>query len=172
MRFDAYWDDDDDFGDETPRGPDLPLCPDGRHTGEIIKAEVKDLKFKVSEKNSQGTSIVLKIDIPKAQAVEAIIPCHFRGMIERVCRAASVAAPVKGEDWQVKSLLGRTVTIETVQGVGKTGREYVRIEKWFDGPEPLPAAVKSRAAPARSQTAKAAQAAQAFTEGDADAIPF
>jgi len=168
MRFDAYWDD-DDFAEEAPRGPDLPLCPDGCHTGEVIKAEVKDLKFKVSERNSQGTSIVLKIEIPKAQPVEAIVPCHFRGMVERVCRAASVAAPVKGEDWQVNTLLGRTVTIETVQGVGKTGKEYVRIEKWFEGPAPLPAAVANRAAPARSQVQKAAQA---FTEGQDDSIPF
>ena len=163
MRFDDYWG--DEFDGAAVPASELPMVPDGRHTGEIIKAEFKDLKFKISDANPTGASLVVKIDVPKAQPVEAIVPCHFRGLIETVCRAASVELPQKGEDWQARCLLGRTVTIETVQGVGKTGKEYVRIEKWHPGPAPLPAEVAKRA-PARTPAAK-------VTAGlDADDIPF
>lgn len=166
MRFDDWWPEDDEAA-QTPAG-NLPLAPEGRHTGEILSAEFKPLKFKVCPENQTGTCLVVKVGVPKAQPVEAIVPAQFRGLIERVCRAASVALPARDEDWDERQLVGRTVTIETVHGVGKTGREYVRIDKWHRGPDPLPEAVKR--APARSQTAKAHKE---FTEtASADDIPF
>jgi len=163
MRFDDYWG--DEFDGAAVPASELPLAPDGRHTGEIIKAEFKDLKFKISDSNPTGASLVVKIDIPKAQPVEAIVPCHFRGLTEAVCRAAGVHPPQKGEDWSERQLVGRMVTIDTVHGVGKTGKEYVRIDKWHAGPAPLPAEVAKRA-PARTPAAK-------VTAGlDGDDIPF
>lgn len=166
MRFDDWWPEAD--ADTPVETSDLPLAPDGRHTGEILTAEVKPLKFKVCPENQSGTCLVVRVGVPKAKPVEAIVPVQFRGLIERVCRAAGVALPVRGEDWDEGQLVGRTVTIETVHGIGKTGREYVRIDKWHKGPDPLPDAVKK--APARSQAAKAHRE---FTEtANADDIPF
>jgi hypothetical protein len=163
MKFDAFWGlDDEATFDETDT---LPLAPDGRHTGEIVKAEFKDLKFKVTNDNTQGTCLVVKVDVPKAQPVEAIIPCQYRGLIEKVCRAASIPLPVRGEDWRADQLLGRTVTIETVQGVGNSGREYVRIATWHPGPAALPEEIKRRPSP-RTQAQKVTQ------ELAADDIPF
>lgn len=165
MRFDALWgfDDDDQAVGQTG---DLPLAPDGRHTGEILKATFQDLKFKRCDENKQGTSLVVVIDIPKAQTVEAIIPCHYRGMFERVCAAASVPPPKRDTDWQPDQLVGRTVTVETVHVIAASGTEYVRVAKWFPGPPALPEAIKQRATPARTQAQKAAK------ELADDDIPF
>ena len=165
MRFDEFWTDDDGRAAETPA--ELPPAPDGRHAGEITKAQMKDLKFKIADGNPHGTSLVVEIEVPKYQPVEAIIPAHFRGLIQAVCVCAGVAPPARGEDWDEGQLVGRQVVVELVNGVGKTGRPYVRVDKWHHGPAPLPAEVTKRA-PARSQAAKAHKEACL----DADDIPF
>lgn len=161
MKFGDWWSEEDEA---EPVGQ-LPLCQDGRHTGTIKAAEIKDLKFKVSDRNPSGTSLVVKVDVPKHQAVEAIVPVQFRGLIEAVCRAARVPTPDPNEHWDVTQLVGQVVVIETVFGIGKTGREYVRVDKWHAGPDPLPAAK----APARTPAAKVAAAGQG---GSSDDIPF
>jgi len=164
MRYDGFWGDEFE-GAEVPAA-ELPLAPDGRHTGDIIKAKYEDLKFMVDEaKNPTGKTLVIEIDVPKAQPVKANVPCHWRGLTEAVCKSAGVHPPQRGEDWDEKQLLGRTVTIETKHVVANSGKEYVRIEKWHPGPAPLPAEVAKRA-PARTPAAK-------VTAGlDADDIPF
>jgi len=161
MRFDEWWGDDD-----TPVG-DYPKLPDGRHSGEIVVAEFRDLKFKVSDRNPIGKSLVVKVQVPKYERVETIVPVQYRGLIEAICRAARVATPVKGEDWDETTLIGQQVQIETVLGIGKTGREFVRVDQWHPAPEPLPEAVKK--APARTPAAKVEAAGQG---GSADDIPF
>jgi hypothetical protein len=163
INFDQWWDEDER---PAPSG-DLTMCPDGRHTGEITKALFKDLKFKVSDQNRSGTSLVLEVAIPGHYPVEAIIPAQYRGLIEAVCRAARVDAPVRGEDWDETQLVDQVVAIDTVLGVGKTGKEFIRIDKWHPGPPTVPKAVK--ATPARTPAAKVAAAGQ---EGVADDIPF
>lgn len=146
MRFDSYW------GDEE-EAEDKPLAADGRHTGEIVDVKEKRLEFMKSEANRDGASLVVTVSIPKAQPIEAIIPANYRGKIEALSRAAGVAPPVRGEEWDTEQLVGRTVTVETLQAVSKKGTAYVRIEKWLASPsQPLPATKK---APARSQAAKA-----------------
>lgn len=166
MRFDAGWGDDDTVG-----GGQLPRLPDGRHTGEIVEAREKVLEFMKSDKNPTGLSLIVTVDVSRYDPVESIIPSNFRGKIESIATAAGVPVPVRGQDWDEQQLVGRTVTIETVQAVAKTGREYVRVEKWHPSPsKPLPPEVAKRQPPARSQTQKAHRA---FTENAAaDDIPF
>ena len=149
---------------ETPVATDeLPLVPDGEHVAKVVKAKFKDLSFKKSEQNEHGTSLVVELEVTGYRPVEAIIPAHFRGMVEAVCRAASVPTPKKGENWDESCLVDQFVRISTVQGVGKTGREYVRIDKWIPGRDPLPEAITK--APKRAKPAKA-------HEPPEDDIPF
>lgn len=163
MNFDQWWNDEDE---PAPAG-DLTMCPDGRHTGEISEAYIKDLKFKVSERNPAGTSLVVKVAIPGHYPVESIVPVQFRGLVEAICRAARVEPPAKGEDWDEGQLVGQVVAIETVLGVGKTGKEFVRVDKWHPAAAPLPKAIK--ATPARTPAAKVEAARQG---GSPDDIPF
>lgn len=166
MRFDDYWKDDDATYDNG--SADRPLASDGKHTGEILSAKVKRLAFMVSDANSDGMSLVVTIGLSKYQDLEAIIPVNYRGRIEAVARAAGVPLPAKGQEWDEEALIGRTVTVETLQAVSKKGTQYVRIEKWFPSPsQPIPASK----APARSQTAKAHQAFTANASAPDD-IPF
>jgi len=75
----------------------------------------------------------------------------------------------RARNWDCETLIGRQVRIETVYGLAKSGREYVRVEKWIKGPDPLPAAVAAKAAPARTSAAKVEAAGQG---GSPDALPF
>ncbi|NQW46619.1 MAG: hypothetical protein HQ464_02500 [Planctomycetes bacterium] len=161
MIWNDWWTDDD----QTPRAAsDLPLPPDGRHTGEITRVEIKDLKFKVSERNGSGTSLVVEVTIPQYRPVEAIIPAQYRGLIESICRAARVDLPDPNAEWQCDELIAQIVAIDTILGIGKTGREYVRIDKWHPGSEPLP-----KARPARTPAAQIEAVGQG---GSGDDIPF
>lgn len=165
IRFDEFWD--DDAGPATVTD-DLPKAPDGRHGGEIVEAKIKDLKFKESDRNRKGTSLVVTVDLGKYQPVEAIVPVQYRGLVEAICRAASIEVPAKSETWQPDVLVGRQVQIETVLGVAKSGNEYIRIEKWHPGPERLPAAA-AKPAPARTPAGKVEAAGQGGADDD---IPF
>lgn len=159
MNFDRWWMDEDGNGTATE---DLAMVPDGEHVAKIAKAAFKDLSFKKNDQNEHGTSLVVVLEVTGYRPLEAIIPAHFRGMVEAVCRAASVATPKPGEDWDESCLVGQFCRISTVQGVGKTGREYVRIDKWIQGREPLPEAV------AKAPRAKPSKPVSA----DPDDIPF
>lgn len=161
MNFDDWWSDDEP---EAPVG-DLTMCPNGRHTGTITEAYFKDLAFKASERNAKGKSLVVKVSVPGHYPVESITPVQFRGYIEAICRAARVAPPAKGEDWDERQLVGQVVAIETTLGVGKTGKEFIRIEKWHAAPAPLPKATT----PKRTPAAKVEAAGQG---GSGDDIPF
>lgn len=149
MNFDRWWMEESETSIATD---ELPLVPDGEHVAKVVKAKFKDLAFKKSDQNEHGTSLVVELEVTGYRPVEAIVPAHFRGMVEAVCRAASVATPKKGEDWDESCLVDQFVRIATLQGVGKTGREYVRIEKWIPGRQPLPEAITK--APPRAKPAK------------------
>lgn len=160
MKFDRWWvEEEDDFAPAA----DLPQVPDGEHVAAIKKAVFKDLAFKRTEQNVDGTSLVVELEVTGYRPLEAIIPANFRGMVESVCRAASVASPKRGEDWDEKCLVGKFCRISTVQGVGKTGREYVRIATWIPGRAPLPEAITK--APPRAKASKLPQTPD-------DDIPF
>jgi hypothetical protein len=159
MNFDRWWPQDDD-GTATA---DAPFVPDGEHVAKIVGVEWKDLKFKVEDRNPDGTCLVVKLEVTGFQRIEDLVPVHWRGKIEAVCRAASQPVPVRGEEWDEKTLVGQFVRISTVQGVAKSGREYVRIDTWIPGREPVPEAI--RKAPKRAAT-------KARPEGGEDDIPF
>ena len=165
MKFDQWWDFDGE-GAAYPKSTAEPLSPvpDGTHVGKVTKVEVKDLKFKSCDANPDGTSFVIAVEVSGHQPLEAILPVHWRGLVEAACRSASVPVPVKGEDWDPKCLVGQYVTVETVQGVGKSGREYVRIERWKPGKEPLPEKV--------AKQPKAKPPAKPVVEAELDDIPF
>jgi hypothetical protein len=166
VRFSQWWN--DDGGGPAIDTADKPQLPDGKHTGEIVSAKVKGVKFRVSDKNPDGTCLEVKVVVAGYQPVEALIPCDWRGQIESVCRSASVPVPGRDDDWDERVLVGRAASIDVVHAIAKSGREYVRVEKWIRGPEPLPEAVRKRLA--RTQAAKAH--AEFVKEGDPDDIPF
>jgi hypothetical protein len=58
--------------------------------------------------------------------------------------------------------------METVHGVGKTGKDYIRVERWKPGPKPLPAEVRNT--PPRTPAKKADAIVKA--NGGDDDIPF
>lgn len=163
MRFDDYWPADEAF---SPAEETLPMVPVGRHSGTIVDAKWKKLAFNVSDANQEGLSLVLTVSVRNHQPVEAIVPAHFRGKIEAVCNSAGVASPVRGVEWAEQSLVDRPVVIETVQAMSKSGREYVRVERWHASPI-NPAIAKVKPEPlVRGQAQKAAKAI------DSDDIPF
>lgn len=161
MNFDRWWETSDNTG--TVAATELGMVPDGEHVARISKAVFKDLKFKISDQNEHGTSLVVELEVKGYAPLEAIIPAQFRGMIEAVCRAASVPTPKPPEDWDEKTLIDQWCRVQTLQGVGKSGREYVRIDRWLPGREPLPESIAK--APKRAKPAKP-------QSNDEDDIPF
>lgn len=160
MRFDAGWDD-----DGSDYGSSLPLVPEGTHTGEIVDAVSKRLPFFKNDRNKNGDGLVVFVDVRGYRTMECPIPVTFRGKIEAVARAAGVPVPVRGEDWDEKQLIGRTVTVETIQAVSGKGTQYARVERWHESPsKPLPPERK----PAARTPLQKADAASATT----DDIPF
>lgn len=162
--FGDFWNDDD--GQTATATGEQPMLPDGKHVGKIVVAEVKDLLFKVSDRNPQGTTLAVKVAVNGYQLVEDLIPINMRGVVEAVYRSAGIEPPTKGESFVAACdrLKGQTAPIETTLASAKSGREYVRI-KWLPGIKPLPAAMK-----AETRTrAKAAKVADTLPEDD---IPF
>ena len=153
MRFDEFWTDEDK--PEAAATDQQPLPADGRHSGTIKAAEIRDVKFRQSDKNPTGTSLVVKVAIKGCRWVEDIIPVHCRGAIEAVCRAARVPTSSGPAD-----LLDAEVQVETTLAVSKKGTEYVRL-KWIAGPDGV--------APKPAKPARKPAAVQTLAEDD---IPF
>jgi hypothetical protein len=146
------------------------LPPDGRHVGEIVSARLEDVPFDwaKSENNPNGTCLVVFVEVPKFRQFKSSTPLHFSGKISALCASAAVTGPQRGTpiDTTLRSLEGRTVIVETALSVSGRGTEYVKVTKWIKNADPVPPAVKERAAPKRSQTAKA------NAELSPDDIPF
>lgn len=165
VRFDEYWDDEQADGD-TPAG-DWPWPNDGRHTGEIVR--VRDDSFSWMERHGAGgRALAIDVQIPKAKRVETVVSVLWRGKIAEICRAARVAPPARGEDWDEKQLVGRQVVVETVLGIAKSGREYCRVDKWI--PVAEPAKVETAAAPQSKPATK--RSPPAAVKAGSDDIPF
>jgi len=175
VNFDDVWD-----WDAEPRsgggydgGGHTQKVPDGRHTGDIVKVELKALKFKMSDDNPSGTCLIVTWSKDATHfPVESIVPQTWRGLIEAICRAAGVAGPQRGEDWDPQSLVGRVATIDVENAVSAKGKEYQRITKWYESAsKPVPAArPAAKRAPARTPAAKAH--AEFSEHADGDDIPF
>ena len=169
MNFDTWWN-----WDEEPRQTDTShtqRLPDGTHTGDIVHAEIKDLSFKVTDDNASGTSLVVRWSRHGYYPVEAIAPVTWRGMIEAICRAAGVAPPQRGQEWDERSLIGQVATIDIENAVSKAGKEFQKVTRWHASPrKPVAAEPAKKRAPARTPAAKAN--AEFKERADADDIPF
>ena len=169
MNWDAFLTDTANQADEAATLP-----PDGRHVSEIVSARLEDVPFDwaKSENNPNGTCLVVFVAVPKFKQFKASTPLHFSGKIAAICASAAVAGPQRGTpiDTTLRSLEGRTVIVETALSVSGRGTEYVKVTKWIKNADPLPKDVKDRAAPKRSQAAKA-HAAFVKEAGDDD-LPF
>lgn len=165
MRFDEFW-----KGQAAPtaaKAENLPHVPDGTHVGEIKYVDWREKERAKAPDNPKGVVLLVLVEVAGYAPVWVDVPAHYRGTIEAVCRSASIDPPDPSADWDCRALKGRTVTIETVHGIGKSGADYVRVEKWKAGPAPLPAEVRN--APPRSPAKKADAAAKAVAPDD---IPF
>jgi hypothetical protein len=164
MNFDQWWTWDEEPGAAVDHGHTQKL-PDGRHTGDIVKAVIEDRKYRVSDTNPSGTCLVVTWEKTGFYPVESTAPLNWRGLIEAICRAAGVTPPRKGEDWDERSLIGKVATIEVLNVTAPSGKEYQRVTKWHAGPAALPEEIKRRPSP-RTQAQKVTQ------ELAADDIPF
>jgi hypothetical protein len=170
VNFDQWWDFDDDGSRPAVDHGHTQKIPNGRHTGDIVSAEIKDFKFKVTDTNPTGTCLVVTWSKTGFYPVESICPLNWRGLIEAICRAAGVAPPQRGEDWDEKALVGRVATVDVENVVAPSGKEYQRVTKWHAGAsKQLPAEPVKRAA-ARTPAAKAH--ADFKEHSDADDVPF
>lgn len=147
LTFDS-WQTDDTSG-ERPAQADLPLLPDGRHAGEINYVAIKTAKWCENQLNVDGTYILLGIDVPNYKRVWKSVPVDRRAKIEAVCRSAGVPRPTPTDPWDESQLKGQWVSIETVIGIGKSGKEYVRVERFHGDKKPLPATPPRPANPAK-----------------------
>lgn len=140
--FGDFWPEDLEADTATATG-EQPFVPDGKHVGKIVVAEVKDLSFKVSDANKNGTTFVVKAAVNGYKLVEDLVPIQMRGIIQSIYRSAGIEPPTKGESFDAACdrLKGQTAPIETTLAVAKSGREYIRI-KWLPGLKPLPASVQ------------------------------
>lgn len=147
MKFDEFWTDEPEAA-----APDKEFGPwpaDGRHSGTIKVAEIKDLPFKVSDKNKTGKSLVVKVAIKGCRWVETIVPVHMRGLVEEILRSARVASSAGPDD-----LRDAEVQVETTLGVSnKSGREFCNV-KFLPGPPGIAPtrAERSVAPPSKSST--------------------
>lgn len=157
----------DSFGDDATRDTaGDQLCPEGRHTAIIVWCGIQTKEWAKGANNEGGHVVVVKLDVkPGIKPVWESIPCHQRGKVEALCRAAGVEPP-RGE-WDEQVLKDRAVSFESVLAISKAGNDFVKIEKFFPGPEPLPAAMRAPANRTPKQKADAVAAA-----GTNDDIPF
>lgn len=163
MKFDQFW----KAAPQTAKPENLPHVPDGTNVGEIKYVDWREKERAKCEDNPKGVVLLVLVEVAGYAPVWVDVPAHYRGTIEAVCRSASIDPPDPSADWDCRALKGRTVTIETVHGIAKSGAEYVRVEKWKPGPAPLPAAIRN--APPRKPAATVDAAARAAAPDD---IPF
>lgn len=167
MKFGEFWK--EPAATHTEVVSNLPVVPDGTHVGQIKFVDVREKDRAKCDANPSGTVLLLLVEVSGYQAFFVDVPVHHRARIEAVCRSAGVEPPDPSLEWDERQLKGRTVTVETIHGIAeKTGRDYVRVERWKPGTKPLPAAVRN--APTRS-VAKKADAIVKAAGGDDD-IPF
>lgn len=161
MKFSDVW---GVAGDAPKSDGHLPHVPDGTHQATVKYVDKRADQKKKSDANPGGDYLLVLLEVSGYASFFSDIPIHMRGLLESVCRAASIHPPGpedEWESWDVKQFKGKVVTVTTVHGISKAGRDYVRVEKWSAGPKPLPKAIA--AAPRREAAA---------TPAVGDDIPF
>ncbi len=162
----------DEWPDDSVAGVDhghTQMLPAGTHTGEITYAQEETAPYMVSDDNQAGRCLVVKFGKQGFYEVKVTISVTWRGKIEAVCRAAGVAPPKRGDDWDERTLIGRTVTVDVEYKQNQNGKEYARVTRWHASTQ-KPAEAKPKRAPARTPAAKTH--AEFQERADADDIPF
>jgi len=164
MRFDDYWDEDDEGAEDAGQRQRV---PDGTHNGRITKVALVSKEWARKEKNENGDCLEITVDVGSSYwPLRETIPVNWRGKLGVVCDAARVPQPQRGMDWDETQLEGCTVNVETTTAMSKSGSEYVRVAKWrtsADGPIERPA----KRASAKPKTASAK-----VMESFDDDVPF
>ena len=163
MRFDAFWTEETSADTQSA---ELPIVPDGRHVARVVSAEWRDVAFKVTDSNPNGTTLQLRLSVDGHQVIEDLIPATFRGLIEAVAASAGIAAPNRHEDWDETQLVGKFCPVDTTQGVAKSGRTYVNVKYIKGPPQAAPVQVERRV----SRVGAAGTAKP--LDGGLDDIPF
>lgn len=171
MQFD--WPDEADFPQQQAHASsadenDRPLIPDGTHLATIRWAGEQQREWAKHEDNQTGKVLSLKLDFgPEYRPVWESVRAHWRGLVGEVCRAARIEPPAPRTPWSESQLVGQVVSVETVLAVSKAGKEYVRIDKWREGPPVVEAPKVERRTLAQKATAEFRA-----NGGGSDDIPF
>jgi hypothetical protein len=167
---------------QAPKG----CLPQGKYLATIEKSEIK-AGWRVNERNPSGDCLSLWIDVIHEHGRYRVfdsIPTNFLGKISAVARAAGVAPPIRGEDWDEGKLQGRRVNIQTGSYVNKAGEENPKIEAYLQEPTgqassvtaaqaTKPAAAKPKpAANTPAQKVEAARQDAGLEPDEGDDIPF
>lgn len=166
------WDDflDDGSSAAATAPDDRPLVPDGTHVGTVAWSGYQSKEWAKSTANAEGKTLTVKIDLgPTWRPLWDSIPCQQIGRVRALCSSARVDAPARGVEWDVESLKGQTVTVETVTAVAKSGRDYVKATAYKPGQGVPPTPAPKRERP-KSAADKAMDTFKA-NAGDDD-IPF
>ena len=168
MNWDEFGDDEFDAG-AGDAGEPQGFCPDGTHVAKIVWVGIQNKDWAKSGGNPEGKVLTVKLEVSaKYKPVWESIPCHQRGKVEQLCRAARVDQP-HGE-WDERVLKGQMATVETVLALSKASNEFVKVVAWKPGPEPLPKEI--REAPVRKTLPQKAKAEFVAGGGGADDVPF
>ncbi len=165
MNWDEFGEDDFGVGESGEQG----FVPDGTHVAQIKWVGIQNKEGAKNDRNPEGKVLAVKLEVSaKYKPFWESIPCHQRGRVEQLCRAARIDPP-RGE-WDERELKGQMATVETVLALSKAGNEFVKVVAWKPGPEPLPKEVRD-AAP-RKTLAQKAKAEFVAGGGGADDVPF
>ena len=163
MNWDEFGDDEFEAGDTGEQG----FVPDGTHVAQIKWVGIQNKDWAKNDRNQEGKVLAVKLEVSaKYKPVWESIPCHQRGKVEQLCRAARVDPP-RGE-WDERELKGQMATVETVLALSKAGNEFVKVVAWKPGPAPLPKEVRE-AAPRKTPAQKVRAASPAIGSDD---VPF
>ena len=153
-------------GDELGEKPEAAMAtgclPHGKYLATVEKSEIKE-GWRVNDRNPSGDCLSLWIDVIHEHGRYRVfdsIPTNFIGKISAVARAARVAPPIRGEDWDEGKLQGRRVNIQTGSYVNKAGEEKPKIEAYLQEPtgqaSSVTAVQAAKAAAAKPRPAKPA----------------
>ncbi len=123
------------FSDVDGNENELPFLTDGKHVGMISKVCIEDLPYKVNDRNPNGRCLCVTIEKKGFKPATDQIPIKLTGIIQRVCRAAGIDGPSKGESFDAfcERLQGKSAPFESLFCVAQSGTKYVRLDWKYEG---------------------------------------
>ena len=169
-------------GDNAP-AREYEVLPEGEHQLEIVGASVGTVTWKACEANPEGQCLRLRLSAGRGFAFVFVdIPRERKWVFKALAAALGLEPGPAGKVTFVppEQLIGRPVRVESGRYTTRGGETRANVKRWLPAIPPpstaTPASTTSRpratakAAPCRTQAAKAAAAFRA-TAGDDD-IPF